>query len=113
MQVQNILKKNISRPINGVVKADQLNETPQVTLQVTPQVTQLLGRIKGAKSRSQLMHELNLKDRMNFSRKYLEVALALNLIERTQPDTPNSPTQKYRLTVKGQQIKNKGMELSE
>ncbi|MDA3915605.1 MAG: BREX system P-loop protein BrxC [Deltaproteobacteria bacterium] len=27
MQVQNIFKKNISRPINGVVKADQLNES--------------------------------------------------------------------------------------
>ncbi|RLB92619.1 MAG: hypothetical protein DRH26_05840, partial [Deltaproteobacteria bacterium] len=27
MQIQNIFKKNISRPINGVVKADQLNES--------------------------------------------------------------------------------------
>lgn len=48
--------------------------------------------------------ELQLKDRVNFSRMYLEPALALNLIEMTQPDSPKSPTQKYRLTKKGRQL---------
>jgi ATP-dependent DNA helicase RecG len=32
---------------------------------------------------------------------YLEPALKSELIERTQPDSPRSPTQKYRLTEKG------------
>ncbi|MEA1967359.1 MAG: hypothetical protein U9N77_03975, partial [Thermodesulfobacteriota bacterium] len=83
-------------------------QSEQVTPQVTPQVTQLLGKMEGEKSRSQLMQEVSLKDRMNFFRKYLEPALALNLIEMTQPNTPKSPTQKYRLTVKGQQMNKRG-----
>jgi hypothetical protein len=41
----------------------------------------------------------------------LNPALTDFLIEMTQPDSPNSPTQKYRLTAKGQafkaQLKNK------
>jgi len=77
--------------------------------QVTPQVTRMLKKIDGEMSRSQLMQSLQLKDRVNFSRTYLEPALALNLIEMTQPDSPKSPTQKYRLTAKGLQFKENGM----
>jgi ATP-dependent DNA helicase RecG len=40
---------------------------------------------------------------------YLEPALALNLIEMTQPDSPKSPTQKYRLTAKGRQLMDIGI----
>lgn len=83
-------------------------QAEQVTPQVTPQVIQLLGKLEGEQSRSQLMQELKLKDRMNFFHKYLEPALALNLIEMTQPDTPQSPTQKYRLTAKGRQLTENG-----
>ena len=83
-------------------------QAEQVTPQVTPQVIRLLGKLEGEQSRSQLMQDLKLKDRMNFFRKYLEPALALNLIEMTQPDTPKSPTQKYRLTAKGRQLRENG-----
>jgi ATP-dependent DNA helicase RecG len=50
------------------------------------------------------MHTLELKGRDNFLKKYLEPALALGVIEMTQPDSPRSPTQKYRLTPKGQAL---------
>ncbi|MFC4877477.1 Fic family protein [Microbulbifer halophilus] len=49
------------------------------------------------------MESLGLKDRVNFSRAYLEPALESGLLEMTQPDSPRSPTQKYRLTDKGRQ----------
>jgi len=49
-----------------------------------------------------MMAELGLKDGGTFSEKYLEPALVAGLIERTLPGAPNSPTQKYRLTAKGQ-----------
>jgi predicted HTH transcriptional regulator len=66
----------------------------------TQQVKRLLSKTKDAKSRAKLMASLSLKDRVNFTRNYLEPALALELIEMTQPDSPKSPTQKYRLTEK-------------
>jgi hypothetical protein len=40
---------------------------------------------------------LSLKDAKSFRQRYLLLAISNNLIEMTQPDKPNSPTQKYRL----------------
>jgi predicted HTH transcriptional regulator len=83
-------------------------ETQQVTEQATEQVTEqvrlLLKVVVGEKTRAELMAVVGLKSRVNFSRNYLEPALAAGLIEMTLPDSPNSPTQKYRLTDKGQQV---------
>jgi len=76
--------------------------THQVALQVTPQVMRLLKKVEGEMSRSQLMKAVKLKDRVNFSKSYLEPALFLNFIEMTQPDSPRSPTQKYRITANGE-----------
>ena len=74
------------------------------TQQVTEQVNQFLKAATGKKSRAELMAAVGLKARVNFSRNYLEPALVTGLIERTLPDSPNSPTQKYRLTPKRQRI---------
>ncbi|MEW6710975.1 MAG: Fic family protein [Candidatus Riflebacteria bacterium] len=41
---------------------------------------------------------------MSFSKNYLEAAKNSNFGEMTQPDSPRSPTQKYRLTELGKQI---------
>jgi ATP-dependent DNA helicase RecG len=57
----------------------------------------------GEMSRTELMAKLSLKDRVNFTEKYLEPALLLALLEMTQASSPNSPTQKYRLTELGRQ----------
>ncbi|BAS67183.1 ATP-dependent DNA helicase RecG [endosymbiont of Bathymodiolus septemdierum str. Myojin knoll] len=48
-------------------------------------------------SKKELMLVLSLKDAKNFRQRYLLPAISNNLIEMTQPDKPNSPTQKYRL----------------
>lgn len=82
--------------------------TPEVTPQVTPQVAQLLAVVVGDMNRAELMASLGLKDRTNFSRNYLDPALAHAWLEMTQPDSPKSPTRKYRLTPKGQQLANQG-----
>ena len=50
------------------------------------------------------MARLKLKDRDTFSERYLGPALRLGYIELTQPNSPRSPTQKYRLTDKGREI---------
>lgn len=74
--------------------------------QVTQQVKQLLEIMVGEMTRKQLMDAVALKDRVNFAHNNLEPALADDLIEMTQPASPNSPTQKYRLTLAGQTLLN-------
>ncbi|WP_331710351.1 Fic family protein [Bathymodiolus septemdierum thioautotrophic gill symbiont] len=72
-------------------------DTHQVTPQVSPQVKRLILIINGEMSKKELMLVLSLKDAKNFRQRYLLPAISNNLIEMTQPDKPNSPTQKYRL----------------
>ncbi len=81
--------------------------TDQVTEQVTHQVKQLLIVCKTEMSRAELMKKINLKDRVTFRLEYIAPALKKNLIEMTEPDSPKSPTQKYRLTNLGKQMLNK------
>ncbi|OGG93425.1 MAG: hypothetical protein A2527_14710 [Candidatus Lambdaproteobacteria bacterium RIFOXYD2_FULL_50_16] len=52
----------------------------------------------------ELMQKLELKHRQNFRNSYLNPALVSEWIERTQPQTPNSPTQQYRLTTQGKLV---------
>ena len=47
------------------------------------------------------MQLLQLKHRPSFIQNYLNPALQQALVEMTQPDSPRSPTQKYRLTEQG------------
>ena len=56
-------------------------------------------------TRGELMRALKLKDRKNFLEYSLGPALKIGLVEMTQPDSPRSPTQRYRLTAWGQKAK--------
>jgi hypothetical protein len=48
---------------------------------------------------------VGIKHQPSFLYNYLQPALALKLIEISEPDSPKSPKQKYRLTQKGIQFK--------
>lgn len=78
---------------------------PNSTTQVTTQVKELVFVIKNEHNRNELQKLLKLSNREYFRKAYLVAALDLNLVEMTQPDSPNSPTQKYRLTAKGLELK--------
>ena len=72
------------------------------TDQVSDQVARLLRPlIVGELSSSDLMTALDLSHRPTFRKNHLDPALAAGWVERTQPDSPRSPTQRYRLTDKG------------
>jgi ATP-dependent DNA helicase RecG len=43
------------------------------------------------------MNAFGLKHRPTFLSNYLQPALKTGLIQMTQPDSPKSPTQKYRI----------------
>lgn len=75
--------------------------TGEVAPQVTPQVERLLNVLDGERTRDDLLNRLGLADRKHLRTAYLEPALAAGLIEMTQPDSPRSPTQRYRLTEVG------------
>lgn len=78
-----------------------------VTLQVTPQVRELVKVLDKEMNRQEMQDKLNLSDREHFRLNYLKPALDLELVEMTIPDKPNSSLQKYRLTVLGKQLRSK------
>ena len=76
----------------------------QTTEQVTEQVTELLRVLTTELKAKEILNKLNLKHREHFRVGYLLPALEAGLIEMMQPDSPNSPTQRYRITPKGRKI---------
>ena len=53
-----------------------------------------------------MMNELGFTSRPMFIENYLNPATSGGYVEMTQPDSPKSPTQKYRLTEKGIELLN-------
>ena len=80
-------------------KREQVGE--QVAPPLPKGVARLLKVFKGDMSVLEMMWALKLGGRRNFLEKYLSPAVDLGFVEMTQPDSPRSPTQKYRLTAKG------------
>ncbi|MBF0501373.1 MAG: Fic family protein [Candidatus Riflebacteria bacterium] len=77
----------------------------QVTDQVSDQVGRLLKLLeKGEAGAVALMIGLGISHRPTFRENYLDPALAAGLIVRTQPHSPRSPTQRYRLSEIGRVI---------
>ena len=70
-------------------------------LALSEAVRRLLSVFDGEMTRGGIMSALKLKNRSSFLEFYLSPALRIGFIEMTQPDSPRSPTQKYRLTEKG------------
>lgn len=77
----------------------------QVNMEVPKGVVRLLRVFKGDMSVLEMMGALKLGGRRNFLEKYLSPAIELGLVEMTQPNSPRSPTQKYRLTEKGKNMR--------
>lgn len=76
--------------------------TEQVIEHVTEQVRSLVICL-GDKplGRRDTMQRVGISSRPTFVYDYLQPAIQAGLVEMTQPDSPKSPTQKYRLTSKG------------
>jgi predicted HTH transcriptional regulator len=97
--------ENYLRMIFPASEKNTTQATMQVTTQVTTQVEELLKVFTGEHTRQDLQDKLNLANRENFRKNYLQPALDNGLIELTIPEKPNSSKQKYRLTEKGHIMK--------
>ena len=72
------------------------------TQQATKFVQELISVVNTNEySVKEIMSLLNLKDRVNFLRIYLNPALEDGFISMKYPEQPKSPKQKYLLTEKG------------
>lgn len=76
-----------------------------VAFALSEPVKRTLGCLDGELPRARIMSALGLKDRSTFSTLYLSPALKFGLVEMTQPGSPRSPTQRYRLTEKGRNFR--------
>jgi len=72
------------------------------TDQVTEQVATLMQFIgSGELGTNDLMKALGLSHKPTFRKNYIGAAIEGGWVERTQPNSPRSPTKRYRLTGKG------------
>jgi hypothetical protein len=72
------------------------------TDQVSGQVARIIKALTADELGSAaLMKVLDLTHKPTFRKNYLDPAIEGGWIERTQPDSPRSPTQRYRLTAEG------------
>ncbi|MBF0245709.1 MAG: Fic family protein [Planctomycetes bacterium] len=85
--------------VKVAITTDQASD--QVTDQVAKLVKVLARRELGGK---ELREALGLSHPPTFRQNYLTPAIEAGFIERTQPDSPRSPTQRYRLTARGGRI---------
>jgi Fic family protein len=84
---------------------EQLAAADQVSDHVTDQVKSFMRVLSaGDMTLSEVMKKLSLAHRPSFRSNYVHPALKMGLVEMTQPDSTRSPTQRYRLTMKGRGI---------
>jgi ATP-dependent DNA helicase RecG len=71
----------------------------------TPQVLAILKAGAAAeKTREELQSAAEIKDRKHFRKQYIDVLLASGFLERSIPDKPSSPRQRYRTTAAGRAV---------
>ena len=86
-----------------------LNVPREVNEQVTKQIRKLLSCLqKRPLGSRETMQCIGLNHRPTFVYDYLKPAIDAGFVEMTQPESPKSPTQKYRLTTKGITLLAKG-----
>lgn len=87
----------------GPQMGDQVRD--QVGDQVTEHVRRLIGVLDAELGRDELQALLQLSGRRHFRMHYLAPAIEAGLVEMTDPDSPNSPRQRYRLTDRGKKLR--------
>lgn len=75
------------------------------TSNLPKEIVAVLVHCKGEMSRQELQDAIGLKGRATFQERYLKPTLQYGVIEMKYPDKPRSKNQRYRLTKKGEEIR--------
>ena len=93
------------RERKGAIEQDSIsNSTSSTSNSISEKILRLVSAVRGEMSIRDMMEVMGMKSRPMFLNNYLTPALKAELLVRTQPDSPNSPTQKYRLTEEGRKV---------
>ena len=93
-------------PVQREQVGEQVKADAVLSIKARPskQVLRLVGKMKGEMTVLEMMAAVKLGGRRNFLERYLTPAIEARLIEMTQPNSPRSPHQRYRLTLDGLKI---------
>ena len=84
----------------GATEQDTVQDGVQATVQDNEQINRLVSVMGNAEySLAELMPLVGLSHRATFLKNYLNPALEAGVVERTIPDRPNSPKQKYKKRI--------------
>jgi DNA-binding HxlR family transcriptional regulator len=83
--------------------------TTTVTITVTTTVEKLLFTLTKDMLWQEIQAKIGLANKVHFLQMYLNPAMKQGLIERTIPDKPSIPLQKYRITPLGLELKKRLM----
>ncbi len=95
----------LDTPQMGEQVSEQVGE--QVSEQVPPRVEKLLVILDGELQREELQVRVDIRSRPFFIKHYLAPAIEAGLVAMTDPDSPNSPQQRYCLTQAGQALRDR------
>ena len=103
LHVSNPTPKSELVPSEGEQVGEQVKSRAIEEIKARPSkfVVRLLKKMNGEMTVLEMMAAVKLGGRRNFLERYLSPAVNAGLVEMTQPDSPRSPTQRYRLTDKG------------
>lgn len=105
LRVRLVVRLAQALPVMSPPATNTEQVTEQVTEQATTQVMKLLVTLAvGPLGTKAAMSALGLTHRPTFIQNYLQPALNVGWVEMTQPQSPKSPTQKYRLTASGSML---------
>lgn len=83
---------------------DQVSTSNSTSNSTSEKILRLVRVVKEEMSVKEIMAELDMSSRPMFLENYLTPAIKASLVKMTQPDSPNSPTQRYVLTEEGRKL---------
>lgn len=86
---------------------DTMEVSMDDTMEVAKEVKMIVRAINGELSRKQIQEKFALTNAEHVRLKYIDPSIKYGFIEMTIPDKPQSRLQKYRLTSKGKELKDK------
>lgn len=103
-QVTGQVTGHVIDQVAGHVDEGSILTLQEVANNIPSNAARLVRILKSEMDIHQIMVKIRLSSRAHLRKSALYPAIEMGLVEMTQPNSPRSPTQKYRLTEKGKAI---------